>query len=97
MKELTVSWVQIQMVLRFALTQNNQLRQVPLYLLQQEQQQFALDQQRRSEEALRNDQIDREQIESREQIAKMKDDTTKQRMEIQKQLKIQDLINKYNK
>ena len=45
--------------------------------LQQEQQQFALDQQRRSEEALRNDQIDREQIESREQIAKMKDDTTK--------------------
>ena len=65
--------------------------------LQQEQQQFALDQQRRSEEALRNDQIDREQIESREQIAKMKDDTTKQRMEIQKQLKIQDLINKYNK
>jgi|TARA_X000001388_G_scaffold15905_1_gene9802 hypothetical protein len=65
--------------------------------LQQEQQQFAVDQQRRSEEALRNDQIDREQIESREQIAKMKDDTSKQRMEIQKQLKIQDLINKYNK
>ena len=65
--------------------------------LQQEQQQFVADQNRRKEESRADDQINREQIESREQIAKMRDDTSKERMEIQKQLKIQDLINKYNK
>jgi len=65
--------------------------------LAQEQQQFAADQQRKIDESRRQDEIDRERIETQEEIARLKDDTTRDRMEMQKQLKIQDLINKYNK
>ena len=65
--------------------------------LAQEQQQFVADQQRKIDESRRQDEIDRERIETQEEIARLKDDTTRDRMEMQKQLKIQDLINKYNK
>ena len=65
--------------------------------LQQEQQQFIADQQRRSEEARREDSIDVQRIQTQEKIADEKADLTRDRMEMQKQLKIQDLIQKYQK
>jgi hypothetical protein len=65
--------------------------------LQQEQQQFIADQQRRSEEARREDSIDVQRIQTQEKIADEKADITRDRMEMQKQLKIQDLIQKYQK
>jgi hypothetical protein len=64
--------------------------------LAQEQQQFAADQKRKIEEAARQDKIDRERIATQEDIAEMKDDTARVRLDQQKQLKIQDLLNKYN-
>tara|TARA_R100000742_G_C4279534_1_gene104370 strand:- start:5725 stop:8187 length:2463 start_codon:yes stop_codon:yes gene_type:complete len=65
--------------------------------LAQEQQQFVADQQRRSEESSREDRIDVERIKTQEKIADEKADLTRERMELQKQLKIQDLIQKYQK
>tara|TARA_R100000084_G_scaffold108980_1_gene73358 strand:- start:5810 stop:7123 length:1314 start_codon:yes stop_codon:yes gene_type:complete len=65
--------------------------------LAQEQQQFIADQQRRSEESSREDRIDVERIKTQEKIADEKADLTRERMEMQKQLKIQDLIQKYQK
>ncbi len=65
--------------------------------LQQEKQQFLLDQQRRKEDSINQDNIDKQKIQTQEEIAEMKDDTARARLEQQKDLKIQDLINKYNK
>jgi len=65
--------------------------------LAQEQQQFVADQQRKEDDARRQDQIDRERIQAQEDIAAMRDDTARERLEQQKQLKIQDLLNKYSK
>ena len=64
--------------------------------LAQEQQQFVADQQRKEDDARRQDQIDRERIQAQEDIAAMRDDTARERLEQQKQLKIQDLLNKYS-
>ena len=65
--------------------------------LAQENQQFIADQQRRRDEALREDQIDVQRIQTQQEIADEKADITRERMEMQKQLKIQDLIQKYQK
>ena len=72
--------------------------------LAQEQQQFIADQQRRSDEAQREDQIDAQRIVVQKDIADEKADITRERMAMQKekqekdmQLKIQDLIQKYEK
>jgi hypothetical protein len=65
--------------------------------LQQEKQQFLLDQQRRKEDSINQDNIDKQKIQTQEEIAEMKDDTARARLQQQKDLKIQDLINKYNK
>ena len=65
--------------------------------LAQENQQFVADQQRRREESIREDQIDVQRIQTQQDIADEKADLTRDRMEMQKQLKIQDLIQKYQK
>ncbi len=65
--------------------------------LQQEQQQFIADQQRRRDESVREDQIDVQRIQTQQDIADEKADLTRDRMELQKQLKMQDLIQKYQK
>ena len=65
--------------------------------LAQEQQQFIIDQKRKAEDSARQDKIDRERIAAQEDIAEMRDDTARARLDQQKQLKIQDLLNKYNK
>ena len=65
--------------------------------LAQEEQQFRADQERKIDESRRQDAIDRERIQTQEEIARLKDDTSRDRMEIQKQLKIQDLLNKYKR
>ena len=65
--------------------------------LAQENQQFIADQQRRRDEALREDQIDVQRIRTQQEIADEKANITRERMEMQKQLKIQDLIQKYQK
>ena len=65
--------------------------------LNQEAAQFAADQRRRAEEARREDQIDVQRIQSQQQIVDEKADLTRERMEMQKQLKIQDLIQKYKR
>jgi hypothetical protein len=65
--------------------------------LAQENQQFIADQQRRRDEALREDQIDVQRIQTQQDIAEEKAEITRDRMEMQKQLKIQDLIQKYQK
>ena len=72
--------------------------------LAQEQQQFIADQQRRSDEAQREDQIDAQRIVVQKDIADEKADITRERMAMQQekqekdmQLKIQDLIQKYEK
>ena len=65
--------------------------------LAQENQQFVADQQRRREESIREDQIDVQRIQTQQDIADEKADLNRDRMEMQKQLKIQDLIQKYQK
>jgi|TARA_E500000318_G_scaffold18644_1_gene19460 hypothetical protein len=65
--------------------------------LAQEQQQFLLDQERKDDDSRRQDQIDRERIETQQDIASMRDNTARERIEQQKQMKIQDLLSKYNK
>ena len=65
--------------------------------LAQENQQFVADQQRRREESLREDQIDVQRIQTQQEIADEKAELNRDRMEMQKQLKIQDLIQKYQK
>ena len=65
--------------------------------LAQENQQFVADQQRRREESIREDQIDVQRIQTQQDIADEKAELNRDRMEMQKQLKIQDLIQKYQK
>ena len=65
--------------------------------LAQENQQFVADQQRRIQDSNKEDQIDLERIRTQEKIADEKASISRERMETQKQLKIQDLIQKYQK
>jgi hypothetical protein len=62
--------------------------------LAQEQIQFKEDQERKRNDSLRRDQIDRERIDTSEDIAVMKDETTRDRLEQQRQLKLMDLSRK---
>ncbi len=60
--------------------------------LQQERDQFMqIKEQIRAEEKARQDQIDRERIDAQRDIAVMKDETTKDRLDQQKELKLIDL------
>ena len=59
--------------------------------LQQERDQFQIKEQIRAEEKARQDAIDRERIDAQRDIAVMKDETTKDRLDQQKELKLIDL------
>ena len=54
--------------------------------LQQDKEQFQIKEEMRSEEKMRQDNIDRERIASQMDIARMKDDSTQDRLEQQKEL-----------
>ena len=56
--------------------------------------QFLSDQERKRDDALRRDQIDRERIDTTESIAQLKDETTRDRLEQQRELKLMDLTKK---
>jgi len=59
--------------------------------LNQEQQQFVMREEQRSMDQARQDQIDRERIDAQRDIAVMKDETTKDRLDQQKELKLIDI------
>ena len=59
--------------------------------LNQEQQQFMQREEQRALDQARQDQIDRERIDAQRDIAEMKDDTTRDRLDQQKELKLIDL------
>jgi len=59
--------------------------------LNQEQQQFTVREEQRQLDQSRQDQIDRERIDSQRDIAIMKDETTKDRLDQQKELKLIDI------
>jgi hypothetical protein len=59
--------------------------------LSQEQDQFETKEQMRMEEKLRQDGIDMERINAQRDIANLKDDTTRDRMDQQKELKLIDI------
>jgi hypothetical protein len=59
--------------------------------LNQDQQQFEAKERARSMEQSRQDQIDRERIDTSRDIAIMKDNTTKDRLDQQKELKLIDI------
>jgi len=59
--------------------------------LQQDREQFEVKEQMRAEEKMRQDRIDRERIATQLDIAKMKDDSTQDRLEQQKELKLIDI------
>ena len=59
--------------------------------LQQDKEQFEIKEQMRAEEKMRQDRIDRERIATQLDIAKMKDDSTQDRLEQQKELKLIDI------
>jgi hypothetical protein len=59
--------------------------------LQQDKEQFQMKEQMRAQEQSRQDKIDRERIDAQRDIAKMKDDTTQDRLDQQKELKLIDL------
>jgi len=59
--------------------------------LSQEQDQFEVKERMRMEEKLRQDDIDMERIRAQRDIANLKDDTTRDRMDQQKQLKLIDI------
>ena len=59
--------------------------------LNQEQQQFTVREDQRQLDQSRQDQIDRERIDSQRDIAIMKDETTKDRLDQQKELKLIDI------
>ena len=59
--------------------------------LNQEQQQFVVREEQRQLDQSRQDQIDRERIDAQRDIAVMKDDTTRDRLDQQKELKLIDL------
>tara|TARA_R100001163_G_C5067702_1_gene207031 strand:- start:1236 stop:3701 length:2466 start_codon:yes stop_codon:yes gene_type:complete len=62
--------------------------------LAQEQQQFQVDQQRRVEESLRRDQVDRERIDTQEDIADIKDATARARLAQQKEMQMLNMFKK---
>ena len=62
--------------------------------LAQDQMQFLSDQERKRDDALRRDQIDRERIDTTESIAQLKDETTRDRLEQQREFKLMDLNKK---
>ena len=59
--------------------------------MNQDQQQFEAKERARSMEQSRQDQIDRERIDTSRDIAIMKDNTTKDRLDQQKELKLIDI------
>ena len=59
--------------------------------LSQDQQQFESKEKLRMEEKLRQDKIDVERIKAQKDIAELKDDTTRDRMDQQKELKLIDI------
>ena len=59
--------------------------------LSQDQQQFESKERLRMEEKLRQDKIDVERIQAQKDIAELKDDTTRDRMNQQKELKLIDI------
>ena len=59
--------------------------------LSQDQQQFESKEKLRTEEKLRQDKIDVERIQAQKDIAELKDDTTRDRMDQQKELKLIDI------
>jgi len=59
--------------------------------LNQEQQQFMVREEQRQLDQSRQDQIDRERIDTQRDIAVMKDETTKDRLDQQKELKLIDI------
>jgi hypothetical protein len=59
--------------------------------LSQEQDQFEMKEKMRMEEKLRQDDIDMERIRAQRDIANLKDDTTRDRLEQQKELKLIDI------
>ena len=59
--------------------------------LQQDKEQFAIKEQMRADEKARQDQIDRERIDAQRDIARMKDETTQDRLDQQKELKLIDI------
>ena len=62
--------------------------------LSMEQQQFITQEKRKEQDALRRATIDRERIETSEDIAEMRDDTARARLDQQRMLKNLDLINR---
>ena len=62
--------------------------------LAQEQQQFVADQNRRKADAMNKNRLEQERINTQEDIAEMKDETTQQRLKQQRELKMLDLMNK---
>ena len=62
--------------------------------LNQDQEQFKIDQERKAQEAMVRSQIDVEKINTQEDIAKMKDDTTQDRMAQQKEMQLRAMANK---
>jgi hypothetical protein len=59
--------------------------------LQQDKEQFQMKEQMRAQEQSRQDKIDRERIDAQRDIAKMKDNSTQDRLDQQKELKLIDL------
>ena len=59
--------------------------------LNQEQQQFMVREEQRQSDQSKQDQIDRERIDAQRDIAIMKDETTKDRLDQQKELKLIDI------
>ena len=59
--------------------------------LQQDKEQFQIKEEMRAQEQNRQDQIDRERIDAQRDIARMKDETTQDRLDQQKELKLIDI------
>ena len=59
--------------------------------MSQDQEQFESKERMRMEEKLRQDKIDVERIQAQKDIAELKDDTTRDRMDQQKELKLIDI------
>tara|TARA_R110002110_G_scaffold124359_1_gene301680 strand:- start:196 stop:912 length:717 start_codon:yes stop_codon:yes gene_type:complete len=59
--------------------------------LQQDKEQFQMKEEMRAQEQNRQDQIDRERIDAQRDIARMKDETTQDRLDQQKELKLIDI------
>jgi hypothetical protein len=59
--------------------------------LQQDKEQFQMKEQMRAQDSANQDRIDRERIDAQRDIARMKDGTTQDRLDQQKELKLIDL------